>query len=496
MKNTFLLIAMALTLPLHSYSAPRLLSEADLMGLSQGYAPQLDEIEASLLAAQNAKNLVNEKYAAEAFGKASYAETQERPIIEFIPIFSPVKQAQLGVRKNFEKGFRTQLLATADQRSASSAIAGSYDNVTTTSLAFTIEMDLWKNLLGRMSETERLNADLSDQRARLDKEIRSRAFQISLRKIYWSLVATEEQLKISERLKSTATRQLQDARRRVANSIGDRGDVARYEAQLASRGAQNIYYNFQKENLIKQLRTMLPSLGQEELGLQPYDIDKTIALVLECSQVITQESSIPFHHTKYDEIVKILREEKSNQKVLNDRYSDVDVNLFGTVKSTGVGSDKLSASEYRGSYGDAVRDMKNNNRAGYEAGINFSVPIGDAKETTQKTKTLYDEKRLLASINNTEAQLSSTHSQLKKTLLLLQEMIISQKVGTAALERRMKVVQQKYDQARISVNDVILDQDALLNSELTTLDAQLQAVNVLLDYLMVFTDTPCTFNRI
>ena len=99
-------------------------------------------------------------------------------------------------------------------------------------------------------------------------------------------------------------------------------------------------------------------------------------------------------------------------------------------------------------------------------------------------------------MDQTHALVVSTHTQLAKSMGLINEVIASQRIGTTALEKRLQVIRQKYSQARVDVNDLILDQDALLNSQLTTIDAQLQAVNILFDYLMVFTDTPCAFNRI
>lgn len=495
MKYSFCVIV-ALLLSPYILASTRTINESDLVNWSKEHAPQIEEIKASLLSSENQKNIIEEKYAPEVFGRASYSETQEIPIIEFLPVFSPIKQAQLGVRKKFSKGLETQLLATADQRSASSAVSGTYDNVTTTLISFTVQMDLWKDLLGKMSDAERRNADLESRRAKLENEIKTRVFQLSLRRIYWSLVATDEQLKISERLKVTAAQQLQDAKKKLQSSIGDIGEVARYEAQLASRNGQVIFLNYQRESLLKQLKTLLPNIARDEIVLGDYDIEKTIKDVVECSLVITQGTSVPYQNTKYDELVTLLREVKSNNMHINERYADVDVKLFGTVKSTGIGSNQLSESEYRGSYGRAYQDMTNNNRAGYEAGVNITIPLGDAKESTAKTKTLYDEKRLKAMIDQSDAQVISTHTQLAKSMKLIHEVIATQRLSTSALERRLKVIRQKYAQARVSVNDLIQDQDALLNSEIGTIDAQLQAVNVLFDYLMVFTDTPCGFNRI
>ena len=75
-------------------------------------------------------------------------------------------------------------------------------------------------------------------------------------------------------------------------------------------------------------------------------------------------------------------------------------------------------------------------------------------------------------------------------------MVRSQKQNTLALEKRLQVQNRKFREARVSANDLILDQDALLNSNLTTISTQLEIINTIFDYLVVFTETPCEFNRI
>ncbi len=472
------------------------LSEARLLELAKEHAPTLDMIKSSLMSAQTQRNLNEEKFAPEIFGKASYAENHERPLIEFIPIFSPIKQAQLGVRQKFTKGFEAELAATTDQRSANSRLSGRYNNVTTTVLSLTVQMDLWRDLFGRVSQAEKESMQMEAKKAELEERINRRAFQISLRKIYWMMVANQEQLKIAQSLKDTAGQQVADSKRRFKNAIGDRGEVARYEAQAASRSGQVIYLMFQREGLISQLKNLLPALGPEELVLDGYDLSKTIQEVLTCTGIINQKLGVPYEYTEYDEVVTLLREIKNQEKTVNQRYSDVDIKLFGTVKATGVASDKVSDTFYRGSYSDSNRDMTNGNRTGYEAGVMVNIPLGSAKANTKTTKSHYDELRLKAAIDQSEAQVVSSHGQLIKSIGFISEVIKTQKLSTEALEIRLKEIRKQFTQARISVNDLILDQDALLSSQLLTINAQTEALSVLLDYLMIFTETPCTFNRI
>ncbi|MFP5386698.1 MAG: TolC family protein [Bacteriovoracia bacterium] len=472
------------------------LTEKKLDELAQKGAPQLDQIEAAFLSAAVRESETKERYAPYLFGEASYLETQERAVTAVQPIFSPIKQAQLGVKKDFSQGFETSAYVVTDQRSAQNPFIGRLNNVTTTTLAFTAQMDLWKNLLGRVTKKQLENASLDKERAKIEKEIQLKAFKISLRRLYWSLVANQESAVIAEALLKTARQQLNEAKLRLKNAVAEPDEVARYEAQVASREGTQLYLEYQKEIFIKQLRNLLPELSQYDITLEKYDLNKTVSEVLLCTATIAQQEKIPYQFTHYDEVVSMLRKIKGNNSDINSRYSDADVKLFGTVKSTGIGSEQSSTQLVRGSYGASIDDQTGNNRTGYEVGVSFTLPLGSVKEGTEKVKKLYDEKRLEASINATDSQVVSTHQQLSKSIALLTDVIRAQRVSSEQLSKRLQIMKRKYQQARVTVDQLVLDQDALLNSELTTIETQLQILNTLFDYLVIYTETPCTFNRI
>lgn len=491
-----LFIIFAALLPSYSFAEAFKLSEESLFKLAQKGSPQLDEIEAAFLDVAVKTSETNEKFAPEIFGQGSFTETKERAISPVQPIFTPVKQAQLGVRKNFSHGFNTSAYVVTDQRSAQNPFIGRLQNVTTTTLAFTTQIDLWKNVFGRMTRRELETAELDKKRAEIEKEIQLKTFRISLRRLYWSLVANSESYKISEELMKTAKQQLDEAKMRLKNAVAEPDEVARYEAQLASRQGTQLYLEYQKELLFQQLRNLVPELAGADVSLDKYNLEQTLTEVLACTVTIAQQTKTPYQYTKYDEIVSMLRKIRSNNDVINSRYSDPEVALFGTVKSTGIGSDSINSTFVRGNYGDSIDDQTEQNRTGYEVGISFSVPFGGVKKSTEEVKKLYDEKKLLASINATDTQVITTHQQLTKSIALLTEVIRTQKVSSEQLSKRLTLSRKKYQQARLSVDQLVLDQDALLNSELTTIETQLQILNTLFDYLVIYTDTPCSFNRI
>jgi len=482
-------------LPSTLWAQSFILSEESLKALAANSAPQLEQIQAAFYASDLQKAQVNEIFSPELFGKASYAESNEKPIIQFIPIWSPVKQAQLGVRQNFKQGLSAEVAVSSDQRSANS-VTGKYTDITTTSLSFMMQMDLWKDLFGRISKAKIETAQFESQRAEIEKDIQTKTFLISLRRIFWGLVANKESLKISDELLKTSRQQLEESKRRFKNSVAEVDEVARNEAQVSSREANIIYLNYQKEALLKQLKILLPELTAKDIALSEYNLPQTIDLVAACTGKIAQESNIPYQNTQYDEVMELLRKMKGLTASMNAKYDDPDFKLYGVVRSTGVGSNASGASVFRGSYGSSVDDAQSNNRTGYEVGLKVTVPLGEAKTSTQKTKELYDEKRFLSSIHATDAQVINTHQQVIKNIMLLNDVIRSQKMTTLQLEKRLTYMKRKYEQARVSINDLIMDQDALLRSELTTIETQLQVLNVLFDYLAIYTETPCEFNRI
>lgn len=472
------------------------ITEKSLITLAQKGSPQLDEIEAVFLQGSLMDKQTQEKFAPELFAEGKYAETNERAIIRFQPVFSPIAQAQLGVKKDFSQGFNASASLITDQRSAAPTdFTGHFQQVTTTTLRFTAEMDLWKNLFGRMDKAKLESAALDAKRAQMQKEISTKTFELTLRRLYWSLVANQEALGISEELLKASKEQLAEVNQRFKNSVAEADEVARNKAQVAAREASILGFRYLREDLVRQLKNLVPELVGQDIVIGNYDIQKTIERVLACTATIATQPKTPYQYTKHDEIVGLLKEVKKNNRTLNDRYAGPDVNLYGTVKTTGVGSNPAGSNGFRGSYGAAREDIENTNRTGYEVGLAVTIPLGSAKSDTAEIKKLYDDKRLEANIRQSELQVETTHSALVKRIGYLTEVNRVQKINSDELKKRLGFIRKKYKQARVSINDVILDQDAFLNSELTTIDTRLAILNTIFDYLTVFTETPCELNR-
>lgn len=498
MRYLRLLSFLLLSFPLWAQEVT--VNEKYLAEMARKGSPNLDQIESAFYQVRIRLGEERENFSTEIFGEGSYSETNERALIEFAPVFTPVKQMQLGVRKKLTAGFDTQAAIVTSQQSASSPFIGKLENATVTTLSFTVQMDLWKDLLGRLSKAKLESVELQVKKASIEKEIQEKTFFITLRRLYWSLVANELSLKTSNELLKTSQKQATETRARFNNAVAEADEVARYNAQVASREGTITYLKYQRELFFTQLKNLVPELSSYELKLSEVDLEKTINDVLACTFQVASHIGVPYDFTKYDELVSLLRKIKSHAKTENERYADADVKLYGTVRSTGVSLQDSRPGQipiyYRGNYGGTFEDMTETNRTGYEVGLRFNMPLGKVKKSTQKAKERYDELRLLSLINSTDAKVANTHREFVKTIKLLNEVITSQKVNSRELTKRLQGMQKKYQQARATVNEIVQDQDALLQAQLTTIDTQLQILNTIFDYLVIFPDTPCDFNRI
>ncbi|MBC98854.1 MAG: hypothetical protein CME63_14000 [Halobacteriovoraceae bacterium] len=491
MKFILLLLSMGMVSP----EAKILLTEELLLSESIKDTPQMDQLESTLLSTQINRSQFLEQYELNGYGGASHMQTKERPVNSFQVVSTPITQTQIGLQKKFYNGVKTSVdISTYQTSSKGNAFIPELDNATTTVVSFTAEMDIWKDLFGKLSEKQVENLKLIEDQTKLQKKINLSSYQISLRKIYWALVANNESLKIYNNLLKTADLQLKESEDRLKNRVTERDEVLRYKAQKASRESSLEFYKYQKQSLIKQLRQMIPGFNEQDLELGTYNLDNTVNEVLSCTSKIVQYSGIPYENTDYDELVGMIQGVQKNYKDINEQYDSPNVNLYGTVKSTGVGADR-NGQIINGDYGKSIDDMTGHNRTGFEVGVNVSFSLGKQQKTTKDFLNQYDQKRLEATLKTTKANMVATHKELARSIKYLASVVKSEKINASNLSQRIKYMRKKYEQARATVSDLISDQDAYMNAQLSTINAQLEIVNIVLDYLTIYNDTPCDFNK-
>lgn len=477
------------------YARDFVMTEASLVQEANRKSPQLDEIESRLQQAKSQASQVNEEFAWNSTIGYQEDRTKEKAIIAFMPVYSPVQQYGISINRPTQYGLSATLSANLDQRTGSSASGTDYNDLTTLVYKFDVAMDLWKDLFGRLSRRKVENAALGAQIAEFNKDIALNNLNVTIRKIYWAIVSNNEKLKISQALLDQAQAQLADAKKRQANSVADKGEVARYASQVHSRRGSLLYLEYQRELMYKNLRALIPDLNQQELVLGQYDLDTAIVHVLSCTSMIEAQKFTPLKFTKYDEIESLIKKVEKNQTVIDESHNSVDLKLLASYKQTGVASEQINSNLYEGSLSEAQDDMRDNDRSGTSVGVSLSFAFGDAPKNTKEAMVAYNKLKNRAQRQQIRADLDSTHNQVVKSIQLLLEVIQAQKQNSAQLQIRLKDMQKKYNQARISVTTLIQDQDSKMNSDLAIIDSQTTVVNTVLDYLAVFNQTPCAFNR-
>lgn len=466
------------------------LTEQGLLGMIDEDLPQIKRIEASFLQNEIEGANVSAALTPEIYARAFQSENHARSLIDFAPVYSPIKSGEIGVRKNFSYGVAASLGASLDQRTGVSPTFAQH-NATTTMGVARVQLDLWKDLLGRTTRSNLESAELVSKRAQLEREVNRKTFGLNIRRTYWALVANQLSSNLTKELLIQAEKQAKESRRRQANFIGDEGEVARYEAQAASRRSLLIALDYQKEQMSKQLKQFLPSLSGKQILIKPVDVEKTISTVLACTDTIGAEASTPYKFTQFDEMMEMLREEKTLRLKSASTTGDIDLKFTAEGRITGVDRGTNGPGKMSGS----LDDIRNNNRSGHSFSLDLIIPLGDSKGRQENVQTLLAQKRFESQTSDLEVRLNSTHEELKNNIVLIKAVLKNQQESAAWLKKRLRLEQRKFSQARVSVVSLINDQDAFLNSELDVISSQLKILNLLLDYLTIFTDTPCEFNQ-
>jgi outer membrane protein TolC len=466
----------------NSYSLPVLkIDESFLRKSLEENPPSITDIEMALLSAKLEVSSVKDKFNSTLTGSASYMKTNELPFAAFIPVTSPITTGQLGINKMTESGIQLGVKGFTEQ------ITNNFTNRgTTTGLSISAGVDIWKDLIKQRSSSQIGNANQNLEIAKLQTVIAKKTFLNSLRKVYWALVSNEESLKISRKLLESSKKQVQQAKRRLANKVADKGEVARYESQYSSRKSSIISLQYQKEGLIRNLKELLPHIATRNIDLAPYSISDTVQTVLACTSLIATQTGLPKDFTLYDEIIEGIKKQEKIEMKINSSYSAPEVILqseFG-----------IKGREF--SYSDSVSDLSDNRYKNYAIGLQVNIPLDSRKKTTEEILQEVSKRKMRARSHREMARIQSFHTQTVRQISFLQEIIRNQRNNTKFLSQSLKSSQKKYNQARLTVQQLVNEQDAYLNSNLDEIQTNLTTINTLLDYLSVYTETPCKLNRI
>ncbi len=463
-----------------SHAEGFLLSEVSLEKELKDGVPTIEKIEAQSAQREFEYSQSEEKFAPSLQFRTEYLNSNEKSFISYIPVTQKNLGQTISVKKMTQYG--TELSASLYSHQNSNNI---YNNATTTGVGVSVGLDLYKDFLGRSSRAIVENKEIKSKRAKLEKNLQKRNFVVQMKKLYWAIVANAESLKISRKLLSSSEEQLQISKRKFKSGVSDQGEVARYEAQVAQRKAQIISFEYQRSNLFRQLKELVPTLSRKDIVIADYDVDKTVEEVLICSEYIKTLEETPYDSSYYDEIIEILLEEQRLDEKVTSLYSDIDIKLMVSYDSTGKDF----------GYSKSIDDFQDDGRNTLAMGLQINIPLGRSKSNSEELLNKVQKRMYLAQQLESKAKLDAFHTQTVQSIDYLREVIKNQKRNSFFLSKSIAESKRKYRQARITVEQLVQEQDSLLNSDLQTIESNLAVIHTLYDYFSVFGQTSCSINR-
>lgn len=457
------------------------LNEAQLVEWAKGESYNSKRISLDSLAKKAELAAFNDKFSYTADVSASYSKTDETSFSTFAAPTTPVKNAELKITRPTKYGVAASVSTYSNQVTNSFFTKG-----TTTAVGAEISVDLYKDIMGRITRTQEKSLTLKSEIAEKEKEITTHAYVQEVRKLYWKLVANNESLEIAKGLLKTAKRLEADTLKRLKNNIADRGELARARSQVESRNGQIYLLEFERSQLIQALREMFPDkITDNNVSLTKYDLDKTVNDVLSCTLTISSKAQTPKDFTLYDEVLTLLKEDLSASKKVNSSYSMADLKLVSDVKY--IGKDF--------SHSDSFEELTDDGRKAYSVALQLSIPLGQPKKQTEDIQDEILLKQNISKYQEIEGKMAAYHIQTMKSVRILNNVIAAQNRNAGFLSTTLKDSNKKFKQARLAARDLIQDEDRFLQNNLDTINTKYRVIEILINYFSVFTQTPCEINK-
>lgn len=423
------------------------------------------------------------QFSTNVYGQADYSKSHHTPLSPTSPVFTPVKNIVVGMRKKISHGISTDIYAYSGQRSTA---GGALSDATQTGLKAQIDFDLNKNFLGK-SDSKILSSFKHNMKANsLKSYIESKKYEFAVRKLYWAIVANRESLKVAKRIEQLAKKQWKESLKRKKLSLSDEGEVSRYVSQYYKRKSAIAIIEYQNEKLVLALKKMVPSLEGRTIDVSSVDLNKTTILANQCIATINSLKEVPWDLTKMHNYLEELEQFYSDKSAEYKNYNKADIKLFGNIDYAGKDT----------SYSDSIGELVKDGKAAYQVGLSFNMPLGKSFDETKKKLILKDKIDFDSIKMSIYAEVKSRHEQMLKFIPILLNTMKVQNESSAVLKKTIEISSEKYNQARVSVDQVVGDQNAWVTSLMEQIDTQLIVIQSIYDYLSVFTETPCEINKL
>ncbi|NRA63333.1 MAG: TolC family protein [Pseudobacteriovorax sp.] len=460
-------------------------NESTLLELARKSPPTQLNIELSQTVKALNLELEEAKFGSQVTGAANYSSSRESPISPFAPIFSPAQDLSVGYQRLMPKGLALSSAIFAEKISFDGP-TGPIDDATRIGWRVGAEIDLWKNLWGRLDKLSYEGKEIDLEVSKLRGVMAKKDFEMSLLKVYWSLIANKESRELTQNLVKSAKRQLNQTRARARDGASDAGDVARSRALVKSRESSLLFFDYQRELLETQLKTLLPELSTQDIILAGESFTKKEEEMVQCMAKIVTGTAEPQSQSSYFDLIALLEKAEANANAQAEWTDSMDIKLKGQLQNSNADQ----------GYGNTLSGYSEDNQFGNAIGIEISMPLNPSLSAAKKTQKRIANLQKKAEVDALKARLMADFDKTKTSLQLLGKALETQTGAANDLEISLKTTTRKYQQARVDLNSLILEQDSYFNSRLVEIDTKQQTIHLMYDFFKSYNRYPCGINQI
>lgn len=484
--NKKILVAILLSPSLVLAEEKMVINEQKLKELMTNNVPSIEKINTMVVQSDLDLSQYNQKYSTTVNGQANYNGVDGSVFNGYQGQFNdPARNYGLSINQNLPVGVNLDLgiynnFAKTYNYQPTEYINSQYGS----SLEAKLTVDLWKNLLGYTERAEKLGLKLNQEETKEQAKLETAKFYNEIRKMYWQLSINHSLTKIYETLINQAILQENNVRKMYRASVADRGDLARTTAVVNTRKADLASLQYNIEMIKKELSNLIPELNDKELEFDFGTFDGVENSIKACFNKIQTQKEVPLNATSYTKIIDYKDEKiNANLKAL-ERYSGPNVTLEAKAASLGYGKENS----------DSFSDMSDVERKDYSIGLNISMPFGSAYSDTKENQMKVLKMQHNAEKKEIMSNLVSYHNYFATSMQKLISVMEDQKNYRDNLNIRVKSMRTKYNQGRVSLSELIQDEDSLFESELALVNSYYNIIASMIDYFSVFNDFECDFN--
>jgi len=395
------------------------------------------------------------------------------------PLVTPYQETSVSIEKKIPIGIALSAGLFGNQSSLQN---GSVNDDTQFGLQVSASVDLWKNIFGKLDKEILQSSENKNRFAKLNSDLQTKKNELFARKIFWSIIASENSYQLSQQLLKSSEKQLQDAIKRQKVGLADTGDVAKYRSQVESRRGQLLLFEYEKQQLALQLEKTIT--GFKVSDWQFFSEDSKQSQIASCLAQIKKSTTVKY--SSLEDLLEELKKESVSEIKISESYSDIDLALTTQWQITGRAT----------GYSAARDNFNTDKKSGYSVGLLLTIPLGDSTQNVEQTQIKVKKNNYAAQIESLENELSASHSNMLKSLNLLSEGLNSQQQNSENLKTSFSAIQRKFQQGRVPLGTLILEQDFLFQSELQEISLKKQIAHATLDYFSIFNKFPCDWNQL